>query len=341
VKRLVPLAVLSLVGLLSLAFVLLSPPRKWQSDQLPRNFRIGMATGENSLASSFVQQSAEGCIAPWNTAITSDSSWNGAAPFTTTVPAGLGNVGFVNDGLSTISWEDPQNLLTAGTLAATTTGYYSTSPTEVVNGTAFARITDSDIVGNNNIDFTSFADADTNGANGSQYDLDSILVHEFGHALGLAHSTAATQVTMYASIGAHDYSKAALDDDDVNGGRFIYVNGYHAVNYVSGSQLVCNPLFLGLSTTTIKGNTKVYLRVQIVDENGNAVSGASVTVSVTRPDGTIGVGTASTSSLGQVTFDSGKAQQGGTGYVASVTAVTKAGMTFNSGAGKSSDTCTF
>jgi len=339
VKRLVPLGVIALVAGLSLAFVLLSPARKWQSNQLPRNFRIGMATGENSLANTFTQQTSQNCVQVWNTAITSDSSWSGPAPFTTTVPAGLGNVGFVNDGLSTISWEDPQNLLSAGTLAATTTGYYSTTPTETVNGIAFARITDSDIVGNNNIDFTSYADADANGANGNQYDLDSIMVHEFGHALGLDHSSVATQVTMYASIGANDFSKARLDDDDVNGGRTIYVNGLHSVNYVAGTQLICDPLFLGMSTTTFKGNSKVYLRVTIVDENGNLVNGASVSISVTRPDATVGTGTASTNSSGQVVFDSGKAQKGA--YSAAVTSVTKAGMSFNAGAGKSTDTCTF
>ena len=40
----VPLGVLALVAGLSLGFVLLSPPHKWQSNQLPRNWRIGMAT---------------------------------------------------------------------------------------------------------------------------------------------------------------------------------------------------------------------------------------------------------------------------------------------------------
>jgi len=338
-RRHLPLGLLVLAASLSVGFVLLSPARKWQSNQLPRNFRIGMATGENSLASGFTQQTAQACVQTWNAAITADTSWSGAAPFTTTVPAGLGNVGFVNDGLSTISWEDPQNLLSAGTLAATTTGYYSTAQTEVVNGTSFARITDSDIVGNNGVDFTSYADADANGANGNQYDLDSILVHEFGHALGLDHSTVGTQVTMYASIGANDFSKATLDDDDVNGGRFTYVNGYHSVNYAAGSQLICNPLFLGLSTTTFKNNSNVYLRVTIVDENGNLVSNASVTISVTRPNGTVGTGTAATNSAGQVLFNSGKALHGN--YSATVTNVTKAGMSFNAGAGKPSDTCTF
>ena len=337
--RLAPLGVLALIAGLSLGFVLLSPPHKWQSSQLPRNWRIGMATGENSLASAYVQATAQNAVAAWDTAITSDSSWSGPAPFTTSVPAGLGNVGFVNDGLNTISWEDPQHVLSAGVLAATTTGYFTTSPTEVVNGTAFGRFTDSDLVGNDGVDFTSYQDAEDHGANGNQYDLDSILVHEFGHSLGLDHTTVQTQITMYPSIGANDFSKARLDDDDVNGGRFIYVNGYHAVNYAPGTQLVCSPLFLGLSTPTFKGNSSVYLRVTIVDESGNLVSGASVTVSVTRPNGTTGTGTASTNADGQVVFNSGKAQHGA--YSASVTGVTKAGMSFNAGAGKSSDTATF
>jgi Matrixin len=337
--RLAPLSVLALVAGLSVGFVLLSPPHKWQSNQLPRNWRIGMATGESSLASAFTQQTAQNCVSVWNAAITSDTSWSGPAPFTTTVPPGLGNVGFANDGLNTISWEDPQHLLSAGTLAATTTGYFTSSPTEVVNGTAFGRFTDSDVVGNDGIDFTSYADAEANGANGNQYDLDSIMVHEFGHSLGLNHSSVGTQVTMYASIGANDFSKARLDDDDVNGSRFIYVNGYHAVNFAPGSQLICDPLFLGLSTATFKGNSSVYLRTTIVDENGNLVSGASVTVSVTRPDGSTGVGTASTNAGGQVTFNSGKAQHGA--YSASITNVVKAGMSFNAGAGKSSDTANF
>ncbi|HEX5010153.1 MAG TPA: matrixin family metalloprotease, partial [Planctomycetota bacterium] len=329
----------ALIAGLSLGFVLLSPPHKWQSNQLPRNWRIGMATGENSLASAYVQASAQNAVARWNTAITTDSSWSGPAPFTTSVPAGLGNVGFVNDGLNTISWEDPQHVLSAGVLAATTTGYFSSSPTEVVNGTAFGRFTDSDLVGNDGVDFTSYQDAEDHGANGNQYDLGSILVHEFGHSLGLDHTTVQTQITMYPSIGANDFSKARLDDDDVNGGRFIYVNGYHAVNYAPGTQLVCDPLFLGLSTTTFKGNSSVYLRVTIVDESGNLVSGASVTVSVTRPNGTTGTGTAGTNANGQVVFNSGKAQHGA--YSASVTGVTKAGMSFNAGAGKSADTASF
>jgi hypothetical protein len=332
------LAILLGIAALSLGFVLLSPPRKWHTSQLPRNFRIGMAVGENSLANTYASASAQLGVSSWSAGITSDSSWSGAAPFTTTVNSGVGNVGFVNDGLSTISWEDPQNMLATGVLAATTTGYYTTSASQVVNGTTFYKITDSDVVGNNGVTFTSFNEADALGANGNQYDMDSILVHEVGHALGLGHSSG-EQTTMYASIGANDWRKRTLDDDDINGGRFIYVNGYHALNYPVGTQLQSSPVFLGLSTAAFNPSANLYIRVQVVDEYGNQVSAASVTVSVTTPTGAVLTGTAGTNSIGQVTFNAGKAKHGN--WSTTVTNITKAGMSYNAGAGKSSDSCTF
>lgn len=312
------------------AFVLLSPPRKWHTNQLPRNFTICMQTGENSLAASYVQAACQAGVSVWNTAI-------GSTKFTTNVSTTTGNVGFVNNGVSTISFEDPQNALATGVLAATTTGWYTTGVTETTNGTTFNRFTDSDLVFNNNVDFTSFGDADQFGANGSQYDMESVAVHEVGHAIGLDHSAVGEQVTMYASIGAQDYRKRTLDDDDVNGAKHCYASG--SVTYAAGAQLICDSTFLGLSTPTFKNNSLVYVRIAIVDENGNSVANASVSVSITRPDGTVGVGTATTNAAGMVTFNSGKAQKGA--YATTVTGVTRAGMTFNAGSGKSADTCTF
>lgn len=313
------------------SFVLLSPARKWHAGSLPRNFTICTAVGENSLSLSEVTAANVNGVAAWNAAI-------GSTKFTTTVSGSTGNVGFVNNGVSTISFEDPQNALSSGVLAATTTGWYVTSPTETTNGTSFYKFTDSDLVYNNGIDFTSLAEADAVGDNGTQYDMLAIAVHEVGHAIGLDH-TPTEPGTMYASIGSHDWRKASLHADDVNGARHCYVQGYSPASSPAGSQLIANPTHLSLSTATFKANSYVYIRVQVVDENGNAVSGASVSISVTRPNGTVGVGTASTNAIGSVTFNSGKAQHGA--YSTSVTNITKAGMTFNSGAGKPGDTCTY
>jgi predicted Zn-dependent protease len=55
---------------------------------------------------------------------------------------------------------------------------------------------------------------------GSTYDLFTVAVHEFGHALGLLHSTATASV-MYATYGSTKYG---LNSDDINGIRNIYSN---------------------------------------------------------------------------------------------------------------------
>ena len=329
---------LLVVAGVSLAFVLLSPPRKWQTSQLPHDFRVAMLTGENSLSKPLTQAAAVAAIAGWNAAITGDSSWSGPAPFTATVNNALGNQGFVNDGLSTISFEDPQHLLSGGTLAATTTGLINTGVSEVKNGQSFVQITDSDVVCNDGVDFTSFADADASGANGTQYDLDGILIHEVGHAIGFDHAPGEV-TTMFASVGAKDFRKRDLDDDDITGGRFVYVSGFHAVTFPAGNQLVADSTFLGLSTATFKGNSSVFIRIAVTDENKNTATGASVSVSVTTPGGATLVGTGTVNASGLITFNTGKAQHGT--YTTTVTNITKAGSTFNAGLGKPSDSATF
>lgn len=56
---------------------------------------------------------------------------------------------------------------------------------------------------------------------GSQYDLFTVMVHEFGHALGLNHATATT-ACMYSTYNGVD---SALNADDISGIKAIYSAG--------------------------------------------------------------------------------------------------------------------
>jgi hypothetical protein len=55
--------------------------------------------------------------------------------------------------------------------------------------------------------------------NGTNYDLETVALHEFGHALGLAHSPLMTSAVMYAF---YNNSKQSLTADDISGIQSIY-----------------------------------------------------------------------------------------------------------------------
>jgi hypothetical protein len=62
--------------------------------------------------------------------------------------------------------------------------------------------------------------AGSSGCTGGFY-IEDIAAHEFGHALGLGHSTAST-ATMYPSAGSCDSGLRQLDGDDIAGVRALY-----------------------------------------------------------------------------------------------------------------------
>ena len=55
----------------------------------------------------------------------------------------------------------------------------------------------------------------------NEYDLQSVACHEFGHVLGLGHSSVSA-ATMYYAISSGDYSKRTLHSDDTNGRFYLY-----------------------------------------------------------------------------------------------------------------------
>jgi hypothetical protein len=83
--------------------------------------------------------------------------------------------------------------------------------------TSGGRIVDADIV------FWDGGFRFFSGASGcsSGFYIEDIAAHEFGHALGLAHSDAAA-ATMYFAVASCSTSSRSLDSDDIAGVRFLY-----------------------------------------------------------------------------------------------------------------------
>jgi poly(3-hydroxybutyrate) depolymerase len=65
--------------------------------------------------------------------------------------------------------------------------------------------------------------AGSSGCSGGFY-IEDIAVHEFGHALGLGHSTVAA-ATMYPSTSACNVQNRSLDADDIAGAWALYPSG--------------------------------------------------------------------------------------------------------------------
>jgi hypothetical protein len=61
-------------------------------------------------------------------------------------------------------------------------------------------------------------------ANHDRYDLESTIVHELGHAIGLGHSTIET-ATMHQGTKPGETWKRTLDQDDISAARAIYDEG--------------------------------------------------------------------------------------------------------------------
>ena len=140
--------------------------------------------------------------------------------------------GFVQDGDSVMSFEDPLNELDHPTLAATQTwsesGVDSTCPLVVTS-----HIIESDIVFNDNVDYRTNQFMIDNFCDPIDYwgdpdydtwiDIQGVAVHELGHFLGLGHS-AFEQSTMFWAVNYCDTSKNTLHWDDKAGIAELYCN---------------------------------------------------------------------------------------------------------------------
>jgi uncharacterized protein (TIGR03382 family) len=115
-----------------------------------------------------------------------------------------------NDGINSVRFafdaSDPD--IEAGVLALTFVSFHTDSGVAV----------DADVV-MNAVDFTWATSVDTCA---KEYDLESALTHEVGHALGMAHSIGHPDATMYATGQACETQKRSLTADDTAGLDSLY-----------------------------------------------------------------------------------------------------------------------
>jgi Matrixin len=107
-----------------------------------------------------------------------------------------------NDQINLVLFRNAAN----GSAIATT--YWWSTPSQII---------DADIVFWDG-GFTFFAG--TSGCTGGFY-IEDIAAHEFGHALGLGHSTV-SGATMYPSVSSCNTGNRTLDADDISGVRALY-----------------------------------------------------------------------------------------------------------------------
>lgn len=185
------------------AFVLLDPPRTW--DSAP-TYTIDQ-NGSNSITDS------DGGVSEVVAAIEANVAWNGAGSGTV-IHAQAGNTNGIalGDGVPMLRFDDPFNVCTGNCLAATFTGFFEDRD----DGTT--RITDADIVTNPRHDFTTESEPD--GCS-SEFFMEGIQVHETGHGLGLGH-TDVDGATMFPSVSSCDNGPATIEQDDADGINALY-----------------------------------------------------------------------------------------------------------------------
>lgn len=198
------LALAMIASSASFGYTLLSPARRWFNADTPHQVNI-----DNHGISS-IADSDHGVTA----AVNAIKAWNSGGVNVTT--SSSGNVAYrQGDGISDMIFGDPLNLCTGSCLAATLTGYYSTSTTGTCGGLTVDKITDSDTSFNLAYNWTSVAQ----GSCSNEIYVETVTTHECGHIIGLAHSSVASAI-MFPTVNYCD--NKPIGSDDINGRNALY-----------------------------------------------------------------------------------------------------------------------
>ena len=188
------------------AYVLLSPARRWFNADTPHQVNV-----DNRGVSTVTGGDPDHGV---TAAVNAVKSWNSGG--VTVTASSSGNVAYrQGDGISDIIFGDPLHICTGSCLAATLTGYYSTSITGTCGSLTVDKVTDADVAFNLSYDYTTPAQ----GSCSNEIYLDSVVAHEVGHVIGLAHS-ANSGALMYATVAfCQDKTQSS---DDISGRNALY-----------------------------------------------------------------------------------------------------------------------
>ena len=299
-------SVLGAVATTSFGFNLISPARKWFQgigggpNDLPVLFRV------NSGGESSVRDADSGVTACRNAI----AEWNGEVQGSLVSTSTTASNAIGNDGQNVISFNDPARIV-RNAIAVTLVGFYDSGQRETVNGISFGRYLDSDTSFSSKLSFTTQA---VGGCSG-QYDIEAVQTHETGHALGLDHSSSGAAL-MFPSVSACDFKR--INTDDSNGINTIYTPGF-------GGGTGCTPSESRLGSLSCSapssGPNCLVVSVSVVDDCGDGVAGAAVTVQLRGNTGDVLTGTASTDGSGAVSFGLRCRDAASTNYTTTVTAI--------------------
>ena len=177
----------------ALAYVLLSPRRRWASTPVSvRTYSVenGSVAGGGSVSD----------------VVNAIRAWSVVSSSSTSSPAVRGSAP------ATIMLNSNGGICTGNCLAATLTGYYTTQSGD-------DRIYDADVYTNTAHNFTTGRSGDP--CSGTEFYLTGVMVHEVGHVIGIGHSTVAG-ATMYPSVSACNNGPATLASDDTAAMNDLY-----------------------------------------------------------------------------------------------------------------------
>jgi hypothetical protein len=200
------------------------------------------------------------------------------------------------DGINTICFDQADMAFTPGVLAFTRVVTADTIGIQLGSGppsTEVGQILDADVYFNPSDSLTSFAAPQALSANPKSYDLESILIHELGHALGFSHSAvwsammfpfAPSPGTFTGQRPTTQQPDAPLADDDRTGLRVLYhdPNDTLFVGSIQGHILPANPISLPSAPPGVTGVFGAHV-VALDASSGAVIAGTMGGWSCTAP----------------------------------------------------------